>query len=197
MSFGIRSELTAAAAKYVAEGYKVSIGDDDPRYAVVAVEVSTKVAARGAGADAVANELGSLSINDAPVVYEAEWRTKVQFETETDEGQKAVTTASSESVSWHFTYTADFRPPPHSRRTSTSSRRPSNPPRRTSSSAVSAGRSSRSKRSSTCPYSSPSYSRVSASRLRAAYSFTVLRELVRRRSRAQSPRRHRGAAALS
>lgn len=103
MSFELRSELTEAAARYITEGYKVSLGDDDPRYAVMAVEVSTKVAARGAGADAVANEFGSLSFNDAPVVYEAEWRTKVQFETAIDEGQKAATTASSESVSWHFT----------------------------------------------------------------------------------------------
>lgn len=51
--------------------------------------MSTKVAPRVAGADAVANELGSLSLSDAPVVYEAEWRTKVQFESETPAGTKA------------------------------------------------------------------------------------------------------------
>lgn len=73
----------------------MAIGDDDPKYVVTVVEVSTKVAARG-GADSVADELGSLSLSEAPVVFEAEWRTKVQFDTGVA-GKKAAGTSTSVS----------------------------------------------------------------------------------------------------
>ncbi|CAK9782935.1 putative peroxisome biosynthesis protein PAS1 [Cutaneotrichosporon oleaginosum] len=73
-----------AAAKYVATGLKVAIGEDDPTYKVTNIEVSTKVAAK-IGPDAIANDLGALSLADAPVVYEAEWRTQVAFEEDSKE----------------------------------------------------------------------------------------------------------------
>ncbi|GMK56234.1 hypothetical protein CspeluHIS016_0300740 [Cutaneotrichosporon spelunceum] len=87
-----------AAAKYVATGFKVAVGEDDPTYVVMAIEISTKVAPK-ISPDAVASDLGALSLSDAPIVYEAEWRTKVVFEDETEEGKKVVAAAGKASSS--------------------------------------------------------------------------------------------------
>jgi hypothetical protein len=189
-----------AAAKYVAPGFKVAIGEDDPTYEVTAIEVSTKVAPK-IGPDAVTSELSALSLSDAPVVYEAQWRTKVVFEEETEEGKKAATASSKPSsstpVSFLFFAESDTRLLPLSHPTSTSSRRPSNPSRRTSSSAASTLRSRQSARSSTSPFNNPSSSRVSGSPRREAYSSTAHPERARPRSRAPLPRRRQDAAASS
>lgn len=74
----------------------MTLWDDEPSYIITDVQVSTKVApARASGADAVADDLHSLSIGDTPTVYEAEWRTKIAFEEE-----KSTETKSSVGVAY-------------------------------------------------------------------------------------------------
>ncbi|KAL1412518.1 AAA+-type ATPase [Vanrija albida] len=70
------------SVKYVAPGYKVTVGDGSSVFVITDIQVSTKVAP---SADGVAKDLGGLSLNHFDPVYEVEWRSKVAFEDESGE----------------------------------------------------------------------------------------------------------------
>lgn len=72
----------------MAKGTKLTLGDEEPTHIVTDIEVSTKVAPRPSSADTVLDELHSLSLSDMPVVYEAEWRTKVALDDGSENAKK-------------------------------------------------------------------------------------------------------------
>ncbi|WOO82216.1 AAA family ATPase AFG2 [Vanrija pseudolonga] len=87
------------SVKYVAPGYKVTVGDGSSVFVVTDIQVSTKAAPPSA--DGVAKDLGALSLKDFGPVYEVEWRSKVAFEDEAGDdkaGDKGVTASGFKST---------------------------------------------------------------------------------------------------
>lgn len=84
-----------ASTKYVAPGYQVTLGDSSLRFVISDIEISTKAAASRGNTEFVADDLKALTLGGSQNVYEVEWRSKIQFESEVEaKGGKSTSTVS-------------------------------------------------------------------------------------------------------